>query len=112
MDKATKGGMVLLDLAAIAMLLYALLGDPPYSFFSILKLVVSAACGVTAAMLWRSSKWFLPLCVVLLALGWVELTGKMRRSDWVPYNWATVGALVVAGAATLATGSRTKDEEG
>lgn len=86
----------MLSLAAIGMLLYALLGEPQYVFFGNLKLVVAAASLASAIAVFTVTPWLSPLSLGLLATGWVEATGKMKRDEWIPWNWASVALLGIS----------------
>jgi predicted membrane channel-forming protein YqfA (hemolysin III family) len=89
-------GIAALNLIGVGMLLYALYGRPPYSFFSILKLVVVAGCVLSAFYVFLRSPVLIVLSVALGICGWVELTGKYRRADWALPNWITACVLVLA----------------
>lgn len=98
-------------LVAAAMLAWPLFGNPPYGFYAPMKWVVAFASGAGAWAAWSFSKALLALSVLLVASGGIELLGKMRRNDWVPFNWASlillaIGAIVCF-LATRAGGSTT-----
>jgi hypothetical protein len=83
------------------MLAWPLFGEPPYGFYAPMKWVVAFASGAGAWVVWHTSKAWMPLAVLLVASGGVELFGKMRRAEWVPFNWASLILLVVAGVFCL-----------
>lgn len=89
-------GAVGVAAVAICMLLWAIFGSPPYAFFGVLKWVVAAACLIEARSAWNLHRATAPLGLVLLATGAVHVLGKMRREEWVFFNWAAVAALAVA----------------
>lgn len=78
------------SIASTVCLLWALLGEPPYAFYSILKMVVAATCGVIAYYGFAVTKWFTPIAIGLVGLGYIHLFEKMRREQWMPFNWAAV----------------------
>lgn len=71
-----------------------------------MKLVVAFASGIGAWTLWNVSKGLLPLSVLLAASGGLELLGKMRRAEWVPFNWGSLIMLCVAGVISLVAAGR------
>lgn len=83
-------------LIGAAMLAWVLFGNPPYGFYAPMKWVVAFAACAGAWAVWNVSKAFLPLCVLLVASGGVELLGKMRRHEWLPFNWASFVLLTAA----------------
>ena len=89
-SRQALAGIATTCLIAAAMLAWPLFGSPPYGFFAPMKWVVAFASGAGAWAAWSVSKALLPLSVLLVASGGVELFGKMRRTDWVPFNWASV----------------------
>jgi hypothetical protein len=96
MDRAKLVGVGLSCFVAGAMLAWPLLGNPPYGFFAPMKWVVAFASCAGAWAVWNVSKALLPLSVLLVASGGVELLGKMHRKDWVPFNWASLVLLALA----------------
>jgi hypothetical protein len=78
------------SLVCILMLLWPLLGRPPYGFFTILKLSVALGSGYAAYSLWNMSQKFAPLCLLLVGSGALHLFAKMRRPDWFPFNLAAI----------------------
>lgn len=89
-------GAVTSTAIAIASLLYSIYGKPPFGYFGFMKLVVTASCLFVTYALYRRSKATAPIGVVLAGLAFVEMTGSMRRQQWLPWNWATVLVLGVA----------------
>jgi hypothetical protein len=83
-------------MAAAAMLTWPLFGNPPYGFYAPMKWVVAFSSGAGAWAGWSRSKALLPLCVLLVASGGLELFGKMRREHWTPFNWASLILLALA----------------
>jgi hypothetical protein len=95
MTRDWKIGVCGLALVAVALLAYALFGRPPYAFFSLLKYTVALSAGLAAWALWLESKRYLPISVCLLLLAGVHLFGRMRRSEWVKFDWGAAAGLVV-----------------
>jgi len=91
-----KIGIIGASLLAVAMLLYGLLGRPPYAFFGLLRCAVAFACGLAAWSLFDVSKRYLPVCLVLALLAGVFLVGKMHRADWAFFDWCATACLLVA----------------
>ncbi|MCK6633111.1 MAG: hypothetical protein L6Q31_12180 [Fimbriimonadaceae bacterium] len=98
MQRSGFVGIGLSCLIAAAMLAWPLFGSPPYGFFAPMKWVVAFASCAGAWAAWNVSKALLPLSFLLVASGGVELLGKMRRHDWVPFNWASLVLLTLAAA--------------
>ena len=73
------------------LLLYALIGNPPYPIYSALKVTVVPATGTGAWALFEQSKRYLPISIGLLLIGGIHLFDKMRRRDWATFNWAGCG---------------------
>lgn len=78
------------------MLLYALYGSPSYAFFGPLKVVVAGSSLVAAITCLMVSPWLTPVSIGLLATGYVEMFGQMRRAEWEPWNQASVAFLAIA----------------
>jgi hypothetical protein len=95
MTRDWKIGICGMSCVAIALLLYALFGRPPYVFFSALKWTVAASAVLGAWTLYTQSRRYLPVSVCLLVVGGIHLFGRMRRSEWVTFNWTAVLALTV-----------------
>lgn len=89
-----------LSLAAIAMLCWAVMGYPPHRFFALLTGLTFIASIVAAYFVFRVSYRLSVLSLALLILGIVQLTAKMHRRDWAPYDLVTAAAF--AGALTVA----------
>lgn len=85
-------------LLGVAMLSWPLLGNPPHGFYAPMKWIVAFASVAGAWAVCSISKAFLPLSVLLVAGGGLELVGRMRREEWVPFNLASV-ILLTLGAA-------------
>jgi hypothetical protein len=100
-SRSSLVGIGLSCLVAAAMLAWPLFGDPPYGFYAPMKWVVAFASGAGAWVVWQFSKAWMPLSVLLVASGGVEFFGKMRRAEWVPFNWASMILLTVAGLLLL-----------
>jgi hypothetical protein len=96
-------------LIAGAMLAWPLFGSPPYGFFAPMKWVVAFASASGAWAAWSISKALLPLSVLLVASGGLELFGKMRRADWVPFNWASLILLLITTVICLVAAVRWKE---
>ena len=77
--------------------LYALVGNPPYSFFIFLELIEAAAAAAGAYALLRKGRIWIPLIIVLLFVGGIQLFGKMPREQWVPYDWVAVISFGLSG---------------
>ena len=101
MTRDWKVGICGLAVVAIALLLYALFGRPPYAFFSALKWTVAASAALGAWTLYTESKRYLPVSVCLLIIGGIHLFGRMRRHQWVSFNWIAVASLFVLVAILL-----------
>jgi hypothetical protein len=110
--RPTLLGIGLSCLAAAAMIAWPLFGNPPYGFYAPMKWVVAFASGAGAWAVWSVSKALLPLCVLLVASGGVELLGKMRREQWVPFNWASLVLLGLASVVCFVAASRKPDASG
>ena len=95
MTKDWKIGICGMSLVAIALLVYALFGRPPYAFFSALKWTVAASAALGAWALYTESKRYLPVSAWLLLIGGIHLFGRMRRHQWASFNWMAAGTLVV-----------------
>ena len=80
---------------ALAFLAYALFGRPPYAFFAMLKYTVAVSAALGAWALYMESKRYLPVALVLLLIGGIHLFGRMRRSQWVKFDWGAAISLVV-----------------
>ena len=93
--KDWKIGICGVALVALAFLAYALFGRPPYAFFSLLKYTVAISAALGAWALYRESKRYLPVSLWLVLLGGIHLFGKMRRAEWVKFDWGAVVGLVV-----------------
>jgi hypothetical protein len=88
------------------MLVWPLLGNPPYGFYAPMKWVVAFASCAGAWAAWEISRALLPLSVVLVASGGLEFFGKMRRQQWVPFNWASLLLLALAASICLIAAAR------
>ena len=82
MTKDWKIGICGMSLVSITMLFYALVGRPPYAFFTALKWAVAASAVLGAWALYSESKRYLPLSLCLMVIGGIHLFGRMRRADW------------------------------
>jgi hypothetical protein len=89
-------GIVGIGLVAQLLLVYALFGNPPYALYSVLKVAVAVATATSAGALYVLSKRYLPISFGLVLIGGIHLFGKMRRLEWVPFNWAGVVGLALA----------------
>lgn len=103
MPRNTLVGIGLLAIVAVAMLLWPILGRPPYAYYLPLKWVVVAASVTSAWAVFVLNRAFLPLAVLLIASGGVELLASMRRADWFMFNVASIVLLVLAAAVLLWT---------
>jgi len=88
-------GAIGVALLCASMILWPLLGNPPYAYYALMKFCVAAGCAYLIAILWRLSPLFAPLMLMAGGVAAVEVFGKMRRAQWVPINWAQIAALVV-----------------
>jgi len=93
------------------MLAWPLFGEPPYGFYAPMKWVVAFASGAGAWAVWQFSKAWMPLSVLLVASGGVEFFGKMRRDEWVPFNWASMVLLTICAVACLFVASKRPEAE-
>jgi hypothetical protein len=96
-DKAS--GVVGVAVVCALMLLWPLLGHPPYAYYSFMKLAVAGGSVYLAYTIWELNVRFAPLCLLLLVSGGIHLFAKMRKNEWVPFNWGAV--ILFACAATL-----------
>jgi len=103
MSRNTLIGIGLLAVVAAVMLLWPILGRPPYAYYMPLKWVVATASGASAWAVFVLNRAFLPLTVLLVASGAVELLAKMRRADWFIFNVASIALLVIAAVILLWT---------
>lgn len=95
MTRDWKIGICGVSFVALGLLAYALFGRPPYAFFSLLKFTVAASTGLGAWALYTQSKRCLPISLCLLLVGGIHLFGRMKKSDWVMFNWSAVASLLV-----------------
>jgi hypothetical protein len=95
MSRDWTTGIIGVAVLAEVLLAYALLGKPPYAFYSVLKCTVAAAAGLGAWALYARSKRYLPISVCLVLIGGVHLFGRMKRSEWIMFNWAGAAGLIV-----------------
>ena len=86
---------------ASLMLLYAIFEYPPYGYFIALKVVVALGSVMCAYALWKQSKYFAPLSLLLLAIGAVHTFGKMHRQEWEFFNWSAIALFATTTVATL-----------
>jgi hypothetical protein len=93
MTRDWKIGICGMCFVALGLLGYALFGRPPYAFFSLLKFTVAASAGLGAWALYTLSKRYLPISLCLLLIGGIHLFGRMKRSEWVPFDWGAVASL-------------------
>lgn len=89
-------GAIGVAVVAMCMLLWAIFGSPPYAYFGVLKWVVGVACLFEASAAWNLNRVLAPIGLVLLTVGAIHVFGKMRREEWVFFNWAAVAGLAVA----------------
>lgn len=101
LDPKLKSGALSLALLAVLSVLYPLVGQPPYAYFSLMKIFIAGASAYVAFVVYRLSPKLVAVSALVLALGALELVGKMKRADWVPYNWAHVASFAVAGLLLL-----------
>jgi hypothetical protein len=98
MTRDWKIGVCGLALLSLAMLAYALFGRPPYAFFSLLKCTVAVSGGLGAWALWLESKRYVPISFCLVLVGGIHVFGRMRRTEWVKFDWcAGIGLMLAAG---------------
>jgi len=90
-----------LSLLAVAMLAYAVFGDPPHSYFLVMRWSIAAVCGFWAVAAWQRSKALAPLALAIAALGALHAVGDMRREEWLPWNVATACALLTFGVVAV-----------
>jgi hypothetical protein len=77
----------------IVMLLWAILGHPPYGFFTALKFSVATVSVVGAWAVFQIHKMLFPLSGSLCILAMIFLFGHMKREDWLIFDWIGVGLL-------------------
>ena len=97
-------------LIAAASLLWPLFGNPPYGYYGLMKWVVAGGSAYSAWMVYQVSRSWAPLSFLLVASGGIELLGKMRRYEWVPFNWASVVLLLVAAVVLFRASMESKNE--
>ncbi|MEQ1934149.1 MAG: hypothetical protein ABL962_09760 [Fimbriimonadaceae bacterium] len=95
--RAERLGGIGLCIVMCAMFLWTLLGNPQYSFYAVMKWCFAGSCCYLAWITFRISRVMVALDVVLLGLGGIHVVGRMRRADWIPFNWAAVATLVICG---------------
>jgi len=88
-------GIVGVAILAEFLLAYALFGNLPYALYSALKLTVAVATGAGAWALYEQSRRYLPISFGMVLIGGIHLFSRMRRSEWVTFNWAGVVAVTV-----------------
>ena len=96
-DPPILKGILLACILSIAMLSWPLLGEPPYAYYSVMKVVVAGSSFAGAWAVYQHRPWLLPLSFLLAGTGLVELLGKMQREQWVPINQASIVLLLVTG---------------
>ena len=101
------GNRIALAAAVVALVgaglpLYSLENPPSHTFYSFLRLVDPVAALAAAYALFRT-KSYRPLSYALILIGAIELFAKMRRSQWVPYDWAAVVCFAFAATLLLPT---------
>jgi hypothetical protein len=111
MTKDWKIGICGVCVVALGSLSYALFGRPPYAFFSLLKIVVAAATLLGSWALYSESKRYLPVSLYLFLLGGIHLFGKMRRAEWVKFDWGAVAGIGLLLLILLLTLGRTKSTD-
>src|SRR5579859_6589159 len=85
------------------MLFWVLYGRPPYSFFAVLRVSVFVGAVYVAYSLWLASRKAAPLALMLLVVGWIHFSSKMRRLQWVPYDQAAAALFVLSALILLFT---------
>lgn len=95
---------------AVALLAYALFGKPAYGFYVPMKWAVGAACAINTYVLFKLSPWLLALGLPIAYSGWIEVSAKFRKTEWVPYNWATMILMGVSVFVCLVAALRVRDE--
>jgi len=106
-EKGNRLGVAGIALVVALMVLWAIVGHPPYSYYSVMKLAVAVGSGFAAYSLWRITPLLAPFSFILLAIAMLHVFGQMRRHEWLPFNWAAVMALTVT-AILLAVSCLTK----
>lgn len=79
-----------------AMVAWPIFGDPPYAYFGPMKWVVGAISVFAAVAIWNLSRLLLPLTMLLVTSALIETFGKMRREEWIPFNWASLLLLSIS----------------
>ncbi len=95
LQKSEAVGAVGVAVVAIAMLLWAALGSPPYAFYGVMKWVVAGSCCYSAWGCWKLNRALAPVSVILLSVAAIHLLGKMRKAEWPLFNWVGVAGLVL-----------------
>ena len=90
LERSTTGAILGLSLLGAGMLLWPLLGNPPYGYYSPMNIIVPviAALGAWACFLY--SRWLSPVSLALLGLALLHMGKKMRKEQWAPFNWVGV----------------------
>ena len=110
-DDAIRRGLPILNVIAIAMLMVAVYGDPPYGFFLALKWVVVGACALNAWQLFKEKPIYIAVAWLLIASGAVQAFGSMRREEWPLFNWGTAILLAISAVALIGTTSKSHSTE-
>ncbi len=78
----------------LLMLLFATLGDFPYDFFVLLRVVIFVSCALTLTSIWKSkqaSSWFWALLFIAVLYNPL-LPIHLHRTTWI---WLNISAIVV-----------------
>lgn len=72
------------------MLLWALLGNPPYPFYQFMRWSVAGTCLYAGYVVFQLHRAFAPVSVVLLGEAGTYIVGNFKRQDWELVNLATL----------------------
>lgn len=89
-------GSLGVSVVCIILLCVALFGSPPYAFYGAMKWAVAAGAVYGAWTLFQASKTLAPVSLILAVVAGIHFFAKMRREDWVVFNWAGVIAFALA----------------
>lgn len=89
-------GQIGVTVVCCAMLSWAIFGEPPYGFFDVMRWTVAAGLVWSGWLLYRCSAVLVPFSLLNLGVAALHLLGELKRDQWVPFNWAAIGALVLA----------------
>ena len=78
------------------LLLWAIFGSPPYSFFGFMRAILFITSVYFSVVLFRANRMLTPLSLGLLALSSFHVVSRMPRAQWIPFNWLAIGVISVS----------------